>query len=341
MMRINPSLLIGACAAFLAGAAWAQEITVDREAVAAARERLIDRMVTVHGFERAALTRTLEDAAINQDVLRAISRPVERVVPWYDYRAIFLTPARIEAGVEFWREHAEIIDLVSSRHRVDPEILIAIVGVESLFGQRMGSYRVLDSLSTLAFAYPPRSTFFTSQLESFLIMSAEEGPQVLDALGSYAGAMGAGQFIPTSFRAYAVDGDGDGKRDLWSNWQDILASVANYFAEHGWRMGEPVVVSVALKADAAARTATRSLDLDETVGSLQDEGFEFRTTLPRSEPAMLVALEASQDSTEYWVGLRNFRVITRYNRSDKYALAAYQLSQAIRDAYVDVSGSAL
>jgi membrane-bound lytic murein transglycosylase B len=311
----------------------AQDIAVDEDRVAAAREGLIERMVVDHGFDRDSLTAVLEGATIEQSVLRAISRPVERVVPWYEYRGIFLNEARIQAGAAFWREHADLVREVSDRHGVDPEVILAIVGIESLFGQRMGSYRVLDSLSTLAFAYPPRASFFSGELESFLLMSREEGPQVLDALGSYAGAMGAGQFIPSSYRAYAVDGDGDGFRDLWANWSDILASVANYLDEHGWQPGEPVAVAAERAVPGPA--PANGLDLDETVGSLRAAGYHFDSALDASAPAMVMGLEADDDATEYWVGFRNFRVITRYNRSVKYALAAHQLSEAIRAAYDD------
>jgi peptidoglycan lytic transglycosylase B len=336
MIRVAPHRLLGLLSVVvMALPAAAQTVQVDLEAVAAARARLVDRMVAEHGFDRDEITGILAGASINEDVLRAISRPVERVVPWYEYRGIFVTPARTEAGAEFWLAHRELVDRVASASGVDPEILIAIVGIESLFGQRMGSYRVLDSLSTLAFAYPPRASFFTSELEAFLLMSAEEGDQVLDALGSYAGAMGAGQFIPTSYRAYAVDGDGDGRRDLFTNWDDILASVANYFDEHGWRRGEIVAVPAVFAApDREPPRASRGLELDETVGSLMDLGFEPATNLERTDRAMLVALEESPNATEYWIGLHNFRVITRYNRSDKYALVALQLGQAIRAAYL-------
>lgn len=311
----------------------AQEIAVDEARVAEARSNLIDRMVADHGFDRAELTAVLEGATIEPRVLEAISRPAERVVPWYEYRGIFLNDARIEAGAAFWRDHAEVLQEVSDQHGVAPEIVLAIVGIESLFGRRMGQYRVLDSLSTLAFAYPPRSSFFTGELESFLLMSREEGPQVLDALGSYAGAMGAGQFIPSSFRAYAVDGDGDGRRDVWQNWQDILASVANYLGEHGWRAGEPIAVAAERQAQGAP--PRNGLELDETVGSLRAAGYRFESPLDAATPAMVMGLEGEGDTTEYWVGFRNFRVITRYNRSVKYALAAYELGEAIMDAYTE------
>lgn len=327
-------LSVSVCLAFsLAAPLAAQEIGVDAARVAEARAALVDRMVTEHGFERAELLAVLEGATIDESILRVISRPAERVVPWYEYRQIFLNDTRIEAGAAFWREHADLVEATADEHGIDPEIVLAIVGVESLFGQRMGRYRVLDSLCTLAFAYPPRASFFAAELESFLLMSREEGAQVLDALGSYAGAMGAGQFIPSSYRAYAVDGDGDGRRDLWQNWPDILASVANYLAVHGWQRGRTVAVRAERAAGATAAAPGNGLELDTTIGSLRAAGYRFDESLDASAPATVVGLEGEGGTTEYWVALENFRVITRYNRSAKYALAAHQLGRAIEAAY--------
>lgn len=318
-------------AAALPGTAAAAEY--DTAAVEAARARFVERMATEHGFDRVPLEAMLEDASILDSVLEAISRPAERVVPWHEYREIFLNDARIAAGVDFWRTHVDLIAEMSDEHGVDEAMLLAILGVETLFGQRMGSYRVLDSLSTLAFAYPPRSAFFTSELEAFLLLSREEGEQFLEATGSYAGAMGAGQFIPSSYTAYAVDGDGDGRRDLWGNWPDVLASVANYLAVHGWRAGEPVAVRAARRDDFQGPEPDNRLGLDSTVGALREQGYEFATSLPDSAPATVMAFESGRESPEYWIGFRNFEVITRYNRSTKYALAAYQLGEAIRSAH--------
>ena len=318
--------------------ALAQGVRIDEGLVAEARGKLIDRMVAEHGFDRSRVTEILGRAEIRDSILEAIARPAERVVPWYEYRNIFLNDERIREGVSFWREHADLLARTAQQTGVDAEMILAIIGIESLFGQRMGRYPVLDALSTLAFAYPPRSAFFASELESFLIMSQEEGPQVLDGLGSYAGAMGAGQFIPSSYRAYAVDGDGDGRRDLWSNWDDIVASVANYLAKHGWRRDEPVAVRAARAPRFSGPEPSNKLGLDETVASLGAMGYEFGNTLPGSTAVMIVGLEQDEDSTEYWVGYPNFRVITRYNHSVKYALAAHQLGQAILAAYENEPG---
>lgn len=310
----------------------AEDYTFDPADVEARRGAFIERMVAEHGFEREALAGILGRAAIQQSALNAISRPVERVVPWYDYREIFLNEPRIETGVRFWAEHEALLDTASARFGADPQMILAILGIETLFGERMGNYRVVDALSTLAFAYPPRADFFASELEDFLMIYREEGPSVLDARGSYAGAMGAGQFIPSSYRAYAVDGDGDGHRDLWQNWTDILGSVANYLAVHGWQQGEPVAVP-ARQGTAAGLAPGNRLGLDATVGSLRAEGYEFSTDLPDDLAAMLVAVEQSDADTAYFVGLQNFDVITHYNRSVKYALAAYELSEAIEQRY--------
>lgn len=307
---------------------WAQDYAYDPADVSSRRVAFIERMVSEHGFDRGALAEILEASTIQQSALNAISRPAERVIPWYEYREIFLNDDRIEAGARFWAEHEELVSATSARFGVDPHMLLAILGIESLYGERMGSYRVVDALSTLAFAYPPRADFFASELEEFLQIYREEGASVLEALGSYAGAMGAGQFIPSSYRAYAVDADGDGHRDLWQNWDDILASIANYLARHGWQEGQPVAFT-ASRGTASGMAPGNRLGLDSTIGSLREQGYQFDASASTDTGAMLVAVEGSADETAYFVGLQNFHVITRYNRSVKYALAAYELGTAI------------
>jgi membrane-bound lytic murein transglycosylase B len=304
-----------------------------------ARAAFIDKMVGQHGFDRAELTALLDEAVIDKTILEAMARPAERVVPWFEYRNIFLTEERIAAGVRFWGEHADTLKQVSDRYGVAPEMIVAIVGIETYFGTRMGRYRVVDALATLAFAYPPRATFFSSELESFLLLSREEHVDPKAALGSYAGAMGAGQFIPSSYRAYAVDLDGDGKRDLWTNWNDALGSVANYFAKHGWRAGEPVMEPAIRSEGFAGPEPRNALELDGTVASVTRMGYVFTTTLPSDAPAAPYSFEAAGGGSEYWVGYRNFAVVTRYNRSTKYALAAHQLSEAIRARYAPTVAS--
>lgn len=298
---------------------------------AEARAQFIARMATEHGFDRRELEALFDEVAINERILESISRPAERVLAWHEYQDLFLTEERISSGVAFWSEHAEQIRAAGERYGVSPEILVAILGIETWFGTRMGSYPVLESLSTLAFAYPPRARFFAGELEAFLLLTREEQIDPIGVLGSYAGAMGAGQFIPTSFRAYAVDANDDGRRDLWADWEDVLGSVANYFSEHGWRAAEPVAERATRRSGASAPEPANSMDLEETIGGLIDSGYVFATELPESTPVTVLGLEG-RDGLEYWVGYHNFHVITRYNRSVKYALAAKQLADAIAAA---------
>jgi membrane-bound lytic murein transglycosylase B len=322
--------LLTACAAL---ALCALAHADNRASVAKARGAFVDKMVAEHGFDRAALTATLSSATIDKTVLDAIARPAERVVPWYEYRAIFVNDARIATGVRFWAEHAATIQSVADSYGVAPEMLVAIVGVETYFGQRTGKYRVIDSLATLAFAYPPRAKFFAGELEAYLLLTREEGIDPTVPLGSYAGAMGAGQFIPSSVRTYAVDADADGKRDIWNDWADVLGSVANYFKKNGWKTDEPVADPATRGAEWKGPDPGNGLDLADTVGSLAQLGYVFTTKQATDAPAAAYALEAAGGGSEFWIGYHNFRVITRYNRSPKYALAAHQLGEAIRMGY--------
>ena len=309
-----------------AKSAWA--VDVDPAAVDRARNAFVERMVEEHGFDAAELGEILGRAEIEQSILEAISRPAERVLAWHEYRDIFLTDTRVNGGVEFWQEHAETISRTSESFGVAAEILVAILGVETNYGNRMGSYRVIDALATLAFAYPPRSGFFTSELEAFFLLVREEGMDPETLLGSYAGAMGAGQFISSSFRAYAVDGNGDGVRDLWEDWEDVLASVANYFKAHGWRAGETVAVRAMPGDGRIPGESENSMNLNDTLASVRGAGFDVAPDLPGETPVTLLSLQGD-DGQEYWVGFHNFRVITRYNRSVMYALAVHQLGRAI------------
>lgn len=288
----------------------------------------IDTMCREHGFERAPLQALLARAETRQPILDAISRPAERVVPWFEYRDRFLTEKRILQGADFWNAHTAKLALIS-----DPNVaatIVGILGVETSFGRVTGRYRVIDALATLAFDYPPRADFFRSELREFLLLSREEAVDPATALGSYAGAMGAPQFISSSYRKFAVDGDRNGHRDLWGSWDDVIASVANYLIVHGWRAGEPVVVNASLANADLSRFDTSKIELNETVQSLRDKGVRFETSLPGDARAMLVVVQG-RDGPEYRVGFTNFYAITRYNRSTMYALAVHDLGAAIRN----------
>lgn len=284
-----------------------------------------------HGFTAAELESWLSKAQKQQSILEAIARPAERTKTWGEYRQIFVTSARTSKGVEFWQQNAETLARAEAQYGVPAEIIVAIIGVETRYGQHMGSYRVLDALATLAFDYPPRSPFFTKELGQFLVLTREQQRDPLSLKGSYAGAMGYGQFMPSSYRAYAADFDGDGFIDIWENRDDAIGSVANYFVRHGWAAGQPVVVRAQVKADHDTAVVNDSLKPLHTVASLQEKGFTPAIALPGESPATAIELEGDK-GTEYWMGLNNFYTITRYNHSRLYAMAVYQLSQEILQA---------
>jgi len=285
-------------------------------------------MVTNYGFDEIYVREVIGDTEKKQSILDAMSRPAEKVKPWHDYRKIFITDKRIREGVEFWEEHREQLERISAETGVPVQMIVGIIGVETSYGRITGNYRVVDALSTLAFYYPKRSKFFTKELREYLILAQEEELPVLEVKGSYAGAMGPPQFMPSSYRAYAVDGDGDGRRDLLNNWADIQMSVANYFLAHRWHPNEDVVLRATLKEGAKAPSSKNELKTKLTLGGARKKGLIVDTSLPADTPVNLVVLQGDE-GTEYWVGLHNFYVITRYNRSVMYALAAWQLGEAI------------
>ena len=292
----------------------------------------VDETAAAFDLDKKEIADLLAEAETKQAILDAISRPAERVIPWFEYRERFLTERRIQQGADFWSANAASLEAVR-----DPGIaatISGILGVETSYGRITGRYRVLDALATLTFDYPPRAPFFRGELQQFLLLAREENVDPRSALGSYAGAMGIPQFIPTSYRKFAVDGNGDGKRDLWSSWEDVISSVANYLRVHGWREGEPVVVNATI-ADADLSRFNLALELNETVGSLKNKGVTFTTDQPDEAPAMLVVLQGKK-GPEYRVGFNNFYVITRYNRSTMYALAVHELGNAIQGFMQDV-----
>ena len=286
-----------------------------------------ERMVSEHGFERAVVDSLLDAAEKKQTIIDAMERPAEKVKPWKDYRKIFITEKRITEGVDFWRKNRAILSEASSQYQVAPEVIVAIIGVETFYGRIKGSFRVIDALATLSFDYPPRSPFFTKQLEQFLLLAREQDQDPLTLMGSYAGAMGYGQFIPSSYRSFAVDFDGDGFADIWENRADAIGSVANYFAEHGWRMNETVVVRARMKSGFDEGLLNQA-GLDRTVDELAELGFSSEMPLNGCAKAVPVRLDGD-NGLEYWLGLNNFYVITRYNRSILYAMAVHELSQQI------------
>jgi len=286
-------------------------------------------------FDGAALDALFEQVAPDQRVLDAMARPAESK-PWHQYRRIFVTAERIALGARFWDEHAAKVERAAEAYGVDPEIVVAIIGVETKYGTIMGKFPVISSLATLAFDYPSRATFFTDELEQFLLMTRELGLDPLTPVGSYAGAMGAGQFMPSSYRSYSRDGDDDGARNLWTDWDDITASVANYFKRSGWVRGAPVEVPAVLREGAVEPARASALTLT-TVGELRG-AFVFSAGVADADEALFVALDTEQGRV-HSVGLHNFWVITRYNRSPLYAMAVSELAREIVAARAAVPGS--
>ncbi len=283
------------------------------------------------GYSPEELEALFARAEVLPSVIEAISRPAE-AKPWYEYRRLFLTPERVEGGVAFWRAQAASLERASAQYGVPPEVIVAIIGVETRYGRNTGSFRVLEALATLAFGYPRRAEFFRKELESFLVLAREEGIQPLEPKGSYAGAMGIPQFMPSSYRRYAVDLDADGHRDLWQNPADAIGSVANYLRAHGWDRGAPVAVPATVTAPEALQLLKAGLKPSLTPARLAAEGVRVEGELPPEELAALVQLE-TQEGYEYWLGLQNFYAITRYNHSALYAMAVHLLSQQIKTAY--------
>jgi len=302
---------------------------LDLNIINESKNNFITFMVESHTFDRDSLENLFDNTEILYGVLESISNPAERVIPWYEYKDIFLTDRRIELGVEFWINNYDLVSSISEEYGIAAEIIVSILGIETYYGRYTGNYSVLDSLYTLAFAYPPRSQFFLRELENFLLLTREEGIDPFLINGSYAGAMGNSQFISSSYRAYAVDGDGDGKRDLWKSWPDIISSICNYFLIHGWKKDAPILQRASFPDAIDVEIEGNSINLNHTIGSLIAKGFVFSSDLALDSPATSVVLNG-EEGVEYWVGFNNFYVITRYNRSEKYAMAAYQLAEQIR-----------
>jgi membrane-bound lytic murein transglycosylase B len=318
------AVALAGCA--LAGAApTALAFDTSRADVAA----FIAEMRERHGFTSDELSGVLTQAETRPVIITAISRPAEKTMPWHEYRARFMTERRVTRGREVARDEAVALHKATAASGVPAAVLLGIVGVETFYGEITGKFRVIDALGTLAFDYEPRAKYFRGELEQFLLMTREESIDPLLPLGSYAGAMGIPQFMPTSFRSYAVDGGGDGHRDLWSDWSDVFASVGNYLKVHGWRSGEPVMTTADVSAADIDGIETQKLDLSTTIGELRKRGVKLDTGLPADSKAVLIRLEGASGA-EYRVGFTNFYAITRYNRSAMYASVVSDLADAVQ-----------
>ena len=295
----------------------------------------IQSMHTQHGFDTAHLTRQFATIHSNPTVLRAI-RPAavpELQRSWQRYRERFLNERRLIQGLRFWQENRAELSRAEAIYGVPQQIIVAIIGVETEYGRNMGKFGVLEALATLAFDYPPRAPFFRNELEQFLLMARENGISPLEYKGSYAGAIGIPQFMPSSQRNFAVDFDGDNRIDLRQSVTDAIGSVARFLHMHGWQPLAPVAVQARVTGDPSALMATGikpALPLQE----LRERGIApLGDTEARADlPAALIDLVSPNQPTEYWIGFDNFYVITRYNRSSFYAMSVFMLSESLREA---------
>lgn len=302
--------------------------------------RELIKQLEEQGLDGARLRQLLGQAERKESILEAIARPAEKVLDWGEYRQIFVQPTRIRQGVAFYREHEALLARAEKEYGVSRFIILAILGVETRYGRHKGSYRVLDALATLGFDYPPRATFFRRQLQEFFLMEKEAGIDAASMTGSYAGAIGYPQFIPSSYRAYAVDFDGDGKTDLVNSLADAIGSVASYFKQHRWQTGLPVAARARVDGDDYQQYFQRQMKPTMTLAELAKKGASplscdngelpsaYCFDLPGETRVVPLRLETTQ-GTEFWLGTENFYVITRYNHSPLYAMAVFQLSREL------------
>lgn len=328
-MKIPIRLIGPLCAAILS--AVPLSVAADYVERPEVREFIAD-MAARHGFEPAVLETLFAEVQQQEAVLRAITPKPVGVRSWQTYRNNFVNTTRIEEGVQFWQAHSAELERAEAQYGVPAEIIVAIIGVETLYGRRTGSFRVLDALTTLAFDYPRRADYFRSELEQLLLYARESNRPPGDLYGSYAGAIGIPQFMPGSIRRFAVDFDGDGQRDLSGSVADAVGSVASFLVMHGWRPGEAIATPAYLTDQRATELIDGGVLPDRPAGALRAAGVHFDANIPDDAEAVLIELDSVDAPSKYLVGLQNFYVITRYNRSSFYATAVWELAEAIRNA---------
>ena len=294
-------------------------------------EKLMDELVIEHGFDEQYIKSIYGKVNYLPKLIDSISKPAEKTKTWPEYRAIFITPARIAAGVVFATKHQTLLNRASKETGVPISVLVGILGVETSFGRIMGRYKVIDSLYTLTVGYPPRSAFFRQQLINLFYLVREQNIAIESVKGSYAGAMGAPQFIPSSYRNFAIDGDGDGLIDLFENWDDIVMSVANYLKVNGWQSQQDILAVTTSSDSSKKKYGSKGLKPVFTVAELKKNGLNFNTNLHEESPAQIIELEG-KNITETYIGFHNFFVITTYNRNVMYALSVILLGQKIQSA---------
>ncbi|ETO93771.1 lytic murein transglycosylase B [Legionella oakridgensis] len=307
---------------------YADEALLQRKDV----QSFMNGLVKHHGFNRQELTAALKEAEYQPQIIESMNKPFEKKT-WDVYKAIFLTPERLQKGIAFWQANQHTLEKAQKQFGVPPHIIVAILGVETLYGERQGNYRVLDALTTLAFYYPKRSEFFTKELKEYFLLCREQGVPVTHYMGSYAGAIGKPQFMPSSYRFYAVDFTGNGKRDLINEDRDVIASVANYFHKHGWKINEVVAQPARVNGPGYKKINTNSRHADYDIKRLTAVGIKPTASFAKSPKRVGVIELDTQNGQEYWLAYPNFYVITRYNTSPQYALVVYLLSQQLRNQW--------
>ncbi|OWY38618.1 lytic murein transglycosylase B [Xenophilus sp. AP218F] len=332
---MNASLKLAALAAllsssFLAAPAHADAAFLARPDV----QRYIDEQVASGKFNRPELEAVFANVELKPNIIRILDKP-STSRPWYQFRASTVSERTVADGVAFWQANRAALARAEAKYQVPPEIIVAILGVESHYGRNTGTFRLADSLSTIGFDYPRRAEFFRKELTEFLLLAKEEGKDPLTLKGSYAGAMGWPQFMPSSYRKWAVDFDGSGHRDIWNNSDDAIGSVAHYFQLHGWRLGDDVILPASVvPGPRIDQLAADKFNLHYTVGELKKMGVAPQAPVGDDVPAVLVPLETAPGVTEYWLGLNNYFVITRYNRSTLYAKAVQEIADQVRQRYL-------
>ncbi len=295
-------------------------------------QQFIKAMVREHQFDRKQLQYILKEAKFQPQIIESMEKPYEKKT-WDQYKALFLTPQRVAAGVDFWRQNRQVLARTEEQYGVPASMIVAIVGVETLYGKNQGHYRVLDALTTLAFYYPKRSAFFTKELKEYLLLCRENHVSATYYLGSYAGAIGKPQFMPSSYRFYAVDYSGNGHTDLMHEDQDVIASVANYFHQHGWHMHDAVVQPLSFNSRQISSLQTNTKNPNYTYKHLVHMGLKSTEPVVHGVDKVGVIELMTPKGQEYWLAHPNFYVITRYNTSPQYALVVYLLAQELRQHY--------
>ncbi|WP_230460488.1 lytic murein transglycosylase B [Sansalvadorimonas verongulae] len=299
----------------------------------------INELVRDEGFSRPDLEKMFKEVEYKPRIVELISRPAERRLTWWEYRNLFINDLRVQQGVEFWKQHQKVLDQASKEYGVPKSVIIGILGIETGFGRNSGGFRVVDALSTLGFGYPRRAKFFRKELKEFLVLAREQGFDPLTLTGSYAGAMGIPQFMPSSYRAYAIDFDKNGQADIWGSPADAIGSIAAYLNRHGWVEGKPIASRANVQGQKYSDLLSKSPRPTRSVNEARKLGWKSQQVLPGSARVRGLKLEG-KNGTEHWLTMTNFYVITRYNKSDLYAMAVWQLGHQVEKALNNTQSAA-